>query len=320
MQDGERRVALSEVGAKSRILIVDDEPVNIQILNQILKADYETCFAINGEKALEASIQCHPDLIVLDVVMPNMDGYEVCRRLKASPETNDIPVIFATARTAIEDETLGFEVGASDFLTKPVSPPIVKVRIRNHLELKRQRDMLRALSYLDGLTGVANRRKLDETLEKEMRRCHRSQSPLSLIIADVDFFKLYNDTYGHLAGDDCLKRIAATLQGQAKRAADLVARYGGEEFAILLPETDLKGTRAVADRICAAINGLGLPHAASPIISHVTLSGGATVIIPDYKLDVWELIKQSDALLYQAKQKGRNQILVRCLKISESSQ
>ncbi|MBP2304971.1 diguanylate cyclase [Azospirillum melinis] len=293
---------------RPKILVVDDIPSNVHVLSRILKDDYDIYFATDGEKALDLVQARMPDLVLLDIMMPGMDGFEVCRRIKADPAIHDIPVIFISAKSEVEDETRGLEVGAIDFITKPISPPIVKARVRNHLLLKRQTDLLRSLSFLDGLTGIANRRRFDDTMAREWRRCARSNLPLSLIILDVDHFKAYNDHYGHQAGDECLRVVAELLSDRAKRPSDLVARYGGEEFVCLLPETDGPGAVRVAEGFRTGVAECRIPHAQSPVIPHVTISLGVATVIPSADGSPEQLAEMADQLLYRAKRTGRNRV------------
>ena len=208
----------------------------------------------------------------------------------------------------VEDEARGLEVGGLEYITKPINPAIVKARVRIHLELKRQRDLLQTISMIDGLTGIANRRRFDEALEREWRRCHRSGAQLSLILIDVDFFKNYNDHYGHLAGDECLKRVAGAMAGQIRRGADLVARFGGEEFACLLPETAEEAAHLMAVKLLECVSDLGIPHACSAAADHVTISLGVASLTPEGDEPPSQLIDLADRSLYHAKQHGRNRI------------
>jgi diguanylate cyclase (GGDEF)-like protein len=292
---------------RQTILIVDDTTANIEILSEMLSVDYEVLFATNGEDALEIAFDETPDLILLDILMPNMDGYEVCARLKADPRTRAIPVIFVTSMDQEEDETKGLAVGAIDYLIKPVRPPIVRARVHNHLELKRYRDVLEQMSTTDGLTGVANRRRFDESLEREWNRARRNKTPISLIMQDIDFFKAFNDHYGHLAGDDCLRQVARALAASVRRPSDLVARYGGEEFACLLPDTDANGAAWMANRFIEKMKELHIPHASSKAADHVTLSMGVATMTPLVGQPHSELVLRADQLLYEAKRNGRNQ-------------
>ena len=293
---------------RPKVLVVDDVPSNVQVLSRILKDEHEIYFATDGAKALELVQTQMPDLVLLDIMMPGMDGYEVCTRIKANPATRDIPVIFVSARGEVEDETRGLEVGAIDFITKPISPPIVKARVHNHILLKRQADTLRQLSFLDGLTGIANRRRFDEVLAREWRRCGRSRLPLSAVMIDVDRFKAYNDLCGHHAGDVCLRTIARVLAEQVRRPADLVARYGGEEFVCLLPETDPAGAARVAETLRAAVEGEGILHPDSPAGPHVTVSLGHATLVPDGDCPPGRLLALADEHLYAAKKAGRNRV------------
>jgi diguanylate cyclase (GGDEF)-like protein len=238
--------------------------------------------------------------------MPDMDGLEVCRQLKTNPETFDIPIIFVTAQHNPDEETRGLNAGAVDFITKPVNPAVVRARVRTHLTLKSQSDMLRSLVFVDGLTGVANRRRFDESLDAEWRRCRRVQSPLSLFMADIDHFKLYNDSYGHQAGDICLQSVASILKGQLGRSHDLVARYGGEEFVCLLPDIHLVNALQKAESMVRSVRERGLPHCSSPTDAVVTISLGVAVTVPGPDMEPADLIFAADAQLYAAKHQGRN--------------
>jgi diguanylate cyclase (GGDEF)-like protein len=297
-----------DIKPKQTILIVDDMVTNIEILDGILSSEYEVLFATNGQDALKIASEQVPDLILLDVMMPGMDGYQVCKALKREGITQDIPVVFVTANNQEEDESRGFEEGVVDYITKPVRSSIVKARVRIHLELKRYRDHLKTLSTIDGLTGIANRRKFDDSLAVEWRRARRNLSPLSLIMMDIDFFKSYNDHYGHLAGDECLRKLASEINAVCRRPADLFARYGGEEFVMLLPEIDSSGALSLAMKVQEKIKSIAIPHAYSQVADHVTVSIGVSTIIPGDEQTESDLIKSSDNLLYAAKASGRNQI------------
>ncbi|MGD9948051.1 MAG: diguanylate cyclase [Desulfobulbus sp.] len=295
--------------SRNKVLIIDDEPANIKILAEALRAEYETLFATNGERGLRLAVEQLPDLILLDIMMPGIDGYAVCRALKADNRIKNIPVIFITARSQLEDELHGLSLGAVDYITKPFQAPIVKARVRTHLDLKRKYDLLESLAALDGLTEIANRRRFDEALEEEWSRCLRSLLPLSLVMMDIDFFKPFNDHYGHTTGDDCLRRVARAIKRCLPRGGDLAARYGGEEFVGLLPETDSKGTLEVAERLRNAVDQLNIPHERSSVADHITMSLGVATTVPSNKKDHLVLVKSADARLYQAKANGRNQVV-----------
>ncbi len=307
---------------KASILIIDDSPVNIQLLSEFLDNDYHVFFATNGEKGLELARNVKPDLILLDIMMPGMDGYQVCLRLKAAEATRKIPVIFITAMSSIEEEAMGLEIGAIDYISKPISPPVVKIRVRNHLELKRHSDalellgeelarknrQLEVLARQDGLTGLANRRFFDEALDAEIRRAIRSHKPLSLIMCDIDYFKRYNDHYGHLAGDDCLRGIGTLLRRLFQRGGDLPARYGGEEFAIILPETSADNSLQLAENLCRAMHDLAMPHAFSDVAECVTLSIGVVSSTVSKTHSTEWFTGRADSALYRSKDLGRNRV------------
>ncbi len=290
------------------ILAVDDSPMNIQILHEILQPEYRVLFATKGTDALEIAAEHLPDLILLDIVMPEPDGYEVCRRLKKDPRTRHIPVIFITRLADHGEEAKGLEIGGVDYLTKPVNPAVVRARVKSHLNLKKYQDFLQNLALLDGLTGIANRRNFDQTLEREWRRASRASDPIALLMLDLDFFKHYNDHYGHLKGDDCLRQVAMVLSRSTTRPADLAARYGGEEFVCLLPETNLKGALVTAEKICQGIAELKIPHEFSTAADHVTVSIGVASITPAFGENPEQLITAADQAMYRAKKLGRNRI------------
>jgi len=284
-------------------------PANIKVLGELLRDEYKIRLATGGKKALQMARSSNPpDLILLDVIMPEMDGYEVCAQLKADKATKNIPVIFITAMDLEKDETKGLSLGAVDYITKPFSLPIVKARVKTHLELKHHRDILEDLSTLDGLTGISNRRRFDEFLEIEWFRAIRESTPLALLMIDIDHFKLYNDNYGHIAGDDCLKLVAKNLLDGIRRPADFLARYGGEEFAVILPMTDIQGAVTVGSSLIERINTLKIPHIHSMVSDQISISIGAASIIPDRKNSTVFLIENADNCLYLAKEGGRNRV------------
>jgi len=296
----------TEMAMNGRILVVDDAMENIQILHAALLDEHEVLFALDGARALELARSQQPDLILLDALMPDIDGYALCRELLAAPETADIPVIFVTALSAPEDETRALEAGAADFISKPVNAAVVRARVRTQLTVKRQRDALRAMILVDALTGVANRRAFDERLAAEWRRCGRTGLPVALMLIDIDHFKLYNDHYGHPGGDATLVQVAGAMRRAAGRSQDLVARYGGEEFAVLLPQLDAHGASGVARRLMSELDRMAIPHAASPTAPHLTVSMGIACMVPGEHGVPADLVQVADALLYQAKSGGRN--------------
>lgn len=291
------------------LLIVDDEKHNRVLLTELLQDEYQIILAKNGEQALKMARERVPDLILLDVMMPGMDGLEVMRVLKATDSTRHIPVIIVSALDTVADEERGLQLGAVDYITKPFHPPIVRVRVRNHLQSVHQRRLLEQLAMIDSLTEIPNRRRFTEVYEREWRRCMRSASPISLIVVDVDHFKTYNDTYGHAAGDLVLKRVAMAIRSALKRPADFVARYGGEEFVVILPEIDAGHAHQIAEKIRQQVEMEKIPYPVSVIGPWLTVSlGGATCIPKQTEVDP-ALFVQADQTLYAAKARGRNQVL-----------
>ncbi|MEP7282400.1 MAG: diguanylate cyclase [Rubrivivax sp.] len=296
-------------GRRPKLLVVDDQAANVQALYQAFADDHQVFMATSGEQALEVCRAKQPDLVLLDIVMPGMDGHEVCAALKADPATCDTPVIFVTAHHDDAAEAKGLDLGAVDFISKPINPRIVRARVRTHLMLKGQSDLLRQWAYLDGLTQVGNRRSFDERLSAEWGRACRQKSPLSVVMLDVDFFKRYNDHHGHQAGDDCLFRVASALRDGLRRPTDLLARYGGEEFVALLPDTDAHGALAVATELGRRVRALAIPHAASEVGPVVTVSGGVATWEAASGDDAAALLRAADAQLYAAKLQGRDRVM-----------
>lgn len=290
---------------RAHILIVDDVLVNVKYLLDALKPDYDVTYAVNGEDAMRSARAHLPDLILLDAMMPKLDGYAVCTSLCADPATANIPIIFITALSAPADEARALEVGGADFISKPVNLAVLRARVRTQIAMKRQGDMLRFLSRTDPLTGLANRRAFDEVLHSEWRRGLRSGRPVSLILADIDHFKHYNDCYGHQAGDECLRQVGRTLRDAVGRPQDLVARFGGEEFVILLPEIDLDGAEVVAARILGALTDAAIVHGGSDTAPIITASLGVSSTLPT-TFDSAVLVGTADSLMYDAKLAGRN--------------
>jgi diguanylate cyclase (GGDEF)-like protein len=317
------------MATKPTILIVDDSVGTIRALAGILREIGESVFATDGEKALAMVRESPPDLVLLDAEMPGMDGFAVCRAIKAEHDFADLPILFVTSHSGMDKEVEALSAGAVDFISKPPNPPVVRARVKTHLELKQRTDALRQQISIDGLTGVANRLAFDKALDMEWRRSCRSQSPLSLLMIDVDYFKRYNDHYGHLAGDDCLRTVARALTTCAKRPGEVVARYGGEEFAVILPGCDATTASRVAENVLAAVAEAGMAHAASDVAGHVTVSVGvATSDARQCGFDdaAWSrecqrtqacheqetlLVGAADAALYAAKSGGRNRYAVK---------
>ena len=321
------------------ILIVDDRPENLLTLEQVLESpDVEIVRAKSGHEALEKTLDHEFALILLDVQMPVMDGYETATLLRGNKRTKNIPIIFITAANKEDAHVFrGYGSGAVDYLFKPLASDVLTSKVKIFLELHNQRQLLekktreldakvaeletlkreleesneklRQLSSLDGLTDLPNRRFFDETLVREWQRGRRLQSPLTLIIIDIDHFKAYNDAYGHVIGDDCLKKVAKGLEKSILRDVDSIARYGGEEFAAILPETDREGGILIAQRMHDTIKGLNILHEHSPTAAHVTVSSGIATTIPSKDANATRLIQWADQALYQAKASGRNRFV-----------
>ena len=322
----------------NNILIVDDTPENLTVLRQMLtEHGYRVRPALSGEIALKAVEADIPDLILLDIMMPGMDGFEVCEKLKSDASTHDIPVLFISALIETEDKLRGFKAGGVDYIIKPFHTAEVLARVETHLTLRnlqkkiqeqnlqlvgeieeRERvekalveanRKLELLATIDGLTGISNRRQFDLFLEQEWKRSTREQVPISFILCDIDQFKLFNDEYGHVEGDNCLKQVAQGIRRSVKRPADLVARYGGEEFAVVMPNTDTIGAIKIAEKIKKEIEALGIKHVRSKVARHVSLSIGVGSTVPDRSDGPEAFINEVDQFLYQAKKAGRDRIV-----------
>lgn len=292
---------------KPRILAVDDEPANLVLLGTVLADSYDLTVALSGEEGLErAHGDPAPELIVLDLVMPGIDGYETLQRLKADPATSGIPVIFLTARASEEDEKRGFDMGAVDYINKPLRPSTVRARIRTHLELKHKTDLLESLARHDALTGLLNKRGFQDLLVRDWHHAIRNELWISLVMIDIDHFKAYNDRYGHLEGDICLAAVARALITPLKRRSDAGIRFGGEEFILYLPGVGPEGALGVAEKARQAVLDLKLPAAETSVAPYVTISLGVASLRPTPGLAMDSLIASADQHLYQAKNAGRN--------------
>jgi len=293
---------------KYSILVVDDERANIRALSYVLMPDYTVFMAKDGRTALEMARNVAPDLILLDILMPDMSGYEVIAELKNSDLTMDIPVIFITGLGSVADEEKGFLMGAVDYITKPFNKTIVKVRVRQHLQTLKQLRMIKRLGQLDPLTDIPNRRGFNERLDIEWNRAIRDNSPISLLMIDIDRFKQYNDTYGHLQGDILLQTVARVFRQTYARATDFTARWGGEEFAVLLPGTDLDGAFKIAEQIRANVENTMIPCAdGSETRTTISIGVNAQTPVPGDLVDNFILI--ADKALYAAKNSGRNKVV-----------
>ncbi|BBI98863.1 diguanylate cyclase response regulator [Ferrigenium kumadai] len=306
---------------KVKVLVVEDSKVAIKAISGYLEdIGVHPLVAESGQAAVELYRRERPDIVLLDIILPDVDGYDVARQIRKLQGKDDwTAIIFLTVMSKDEDLARGIEVGGDDYLMKPVGRVVVQAKVSAMYRLVRmQRALvkvteqlneanqeLQRLSMTDGLTGIANRRLFDDLLVREWRRCARIGKPMSVVLLDVDYFKKYNDRYGHQAGDDCLKVVAREVAAAAPRAGDLAARYGGEEFVLVLGETDEGGARWVAERICRHVLGLKMMHEDSPH-DYVTVSCGVCSVLPSDSLAVDKLVKTADKALYLAKERGRN--------------
>ena len=289
------------------VLIVDDTNANILALTDILKSEYTIYAAKNGQKAIELAEEFMPDVILLDIVMPEMDGYEVIARLKNSERAKDIPVIFITSLNDSGNEEKGLELGAADYISKPFSPGIVRLRAGNQIRILELIRNIERLSLEDQLTGLPNRRSFDRQIDREWKRAAREKTFLSVLLMDIDKFKVYNDTYGHQQGDAAIKSFAKTLEKTLKRPGDFCARWGGEEFIALLANTDLKNALDIAEKIRRNTEDTEVP-CSNGLITKLTVSIGVNTYAPGDGNTIDNLISGADAALYAAKNKGRNMV------------
>ena len=321
-----------------KILVVDDKPANLLVMESLLEGiEAQLITATSGQQALGLLLEHEFALVLLDVQMPEMDGFETATLMRGRKQSRHLPIIFVTAISK-EDEHIfrGYETGAVDYLFKPVNPHILRSKVEIFLELDRQRrllarnsaeldrkvrelltvkgqleeanERLNELSLTDALTGLANRRCFQEALQTEWRRAMRNDHSLTLVMADIDSFKQFNDTYGHVAGDECLVRVAALVKSPLMRSSDLAARYGGEEFVVLLPGTDLDGGVHLAEEIRQAVAGLEIPNEGAAVGAHITMSFGVASVVPRLEIPELELVCAADKALYMAKEGGRNRV------------
>ena len=314
------------------VLVIDDQMMVIEAVRRMLETekDVDFYYCTDPTKAIETAIQIQPTVILLDLVMPEIDGMTLVRFFRSNKKTQDIPVIVLSTIEAAIDKSAAFSAGASDYIVKLPDKIELIARVRSHsrsylnrkerdeafeelrqvkAELEESNSALQLLSCLDGLTGIANRRRFDEFMIKEWKRSNREQSTISLILIDIDYFKAYNDNYGHQKGDDALKSVAKVLNEGLNRPADLLARYGGEEFVMVLPETTLGGAKKLAERLTKNIHDTHTPHEYSEAAKYVTVSMGVACCEPDKRYNsVQTLIEAADKALYEAKELGRNQV------------
>jgi len=297
---------------RNSVLVVDNDTTDIRMLMDILNQDYTVYAERDSRKCLDAAKRLRPDLILLDVMMPEMNGFDVIRVLKGDSETKDIPAIFVTGLDSSDDEAMGFILGAADYINKPFSPPVVKMRVRNQLKIVSQMHEIRKLSLTDSLTGVGNRPFFNKMLEQDWERARRQQTSIGFMLLDVDNFKAFNDKYGHTAGDTALQSVAHAISSELSRATDKVARWNGEEFAIILPDTTMPGLRKVAESIRNAIEKSVFTTNNENHVS-ITACVGIHCAVPertgDYTIN--DLIFDTDKALCHAKSAGENRVFAK---------
>lgn len=291
-----------------KILIIDDAIDNRTVLSELLMPNHKVFLAKDGAQGLSLACKHSPDLILLDVIMPGMNGHQVIKSLKSDESTMNIPVIFISSKISPEDEKIGLDLGAVDYITKPFHSPIVQARVRNHLRGQRHKNLLEQLALIDCLTEIYNRRFYELDIKKVWSACNRNNTKLSIAMIDIDFFKSYNDEYGHLKGDNALRTVANHIKKQLKRPHDIIARYGGEEFAVILPNTDAESAQRLLSEVCSSVENLQIEHDSSSISHYLTISVGGASTIPTRDMDHESFLKIVDEHLYQAKAQGRNKV------------
>jgi len=293
---------------KLKILIIEDSKLNREMLHKILQKDYSIIFAHDGAEALEKVKSEEPDIILLDIILPGIDGFNVLLELKKSEASQSIPVIFITGRSNPDDEVRGLKLGAVDYITKPFNEIVVKARVETQVRILNQIRIIEKLSFIDTLTDIPNRRMFDHSIKKEWNRARREKHPLSTLMIDIDHFKTYNDTHGHQQGDIALKMMAEIITSSLKRSTDIAARWGGEEFSVLLPNTEIDGAKHIAEDIRKNVEAASVPCSTTNSYHKITVSVGVAQILPNNKNSFMELIMLADAALYKAKETGRNRV------------
>jgi len=292
----------------NKILIIEDSKLNQEVLRRILADEHTVILAQDGPEGLEMASKEHPDLILLDIVLPGMDGFEVLTELKRIDKTHSIPVIIISAMSKPDDEVKGLTLGAVDYIAKPFNEIVVKTRVETHLRILKQMRVIEKFGFIDTLTNIPNRRQFDRDIIREWNRGKRDKKPFSILMIDVDHFKIYNDTHGHQQGDIALQTVAGAITTSLKRATDIAARWGGEEFAVLLPETELDGALKVAEAIRNNVETAMIPGDDGESVHNVTISIGVAPIIPGDDTSIAEIIRRADEALYKAKDAGRNKV------------
>ncbi|MCL2819796.1 MAG: diguanylate cyclase [Oscillospiraceae bacterium] len=293
---------------KLKILVVEDSKLNQEVLRRILAKDYNIVLAQDGTEALEKVKVEIPDLILLDIILPGIDGFDVLTELKKCDESHLIPVIIISGRSNPDDEVKGLKLGAVDYITKPFHEIVVKARVETQVRILKQMRIIEEFGFIDTLTNIPNRRQFDQYLIREWNRAKRENIPISIVMIDVDHFKMYNDTHGHQQGDLALQTVAGTIASSLKRKTDIAARWGGEEFSVLLPNTTLDGAVQVAEDIRKNVETASIPFPGADLYHNVTISTGVSEMLPDDNVSISNLVLQADKALYKAKELGRNRV------------
>ena len=293
---------------RSSVLIVDDESVNIKILAHILGSEYKIITATSGMDAIKTAKEKSPDIILMDIMMPDMDGYQTLSLIKKNEDICKIPVIFITGLDSDEDEEKGLSLEAADYITKPFSSSVVKLRVRNQIKMLQQMRTIEELSYLDQLTGLSNRRSFDDRLRMEWKQAVREKTHISILMMDLDKFKAVNDIYGHMHGDIVLQTVSGIIKKIYRRPGDFASRWGGEEFVVLLPNTPAEGAVEIAEKIRAQVETTDIPHENGEI-TKITLSIGVNSLIPTQDSAINDFLDHADKSLYAAKEAGRNKVM-----------
>ena len=307
---------MEQANERACVLVIDDSPMELRALSMILSATYDVKIAKDGYVGLELAIRNRVDLILVDLSMPGMSGFEVLKALKEDEDLSEVPVIIVTGSESGDDEVKGLEMGAADFIRKPFLDAVVKLRVGLHLQLRRQLKLVEGFSLMDGLTGIGNRRNFDQTILSEFRRSARAKEPIGLLMVDIDNFKRFNDRYGHINGDTCLKVVAKAMADVALRGSDFVFRWGGEEFIVLLSQTPLEGAVVFAERLRQTIEEL--PMYCGDEVTSATVSIGVGATYPavslikdrdtDFEDDIKEFMININKALHRAKANGRNRV------------
>jgi diguanylate cyclase (GGDEF)-like protein len=301
---------MEKINTSGHVLIVDSSSLVLNTIYNVLSPEYRVECAMSGYEALEVLSTKAIDLALIDSSLPDINGYNLCRQMKKNDHWQDIPVIFLSDQKEIQNQLVGFSLGAIDYMIKPIEPLLLKARLKNYISLKKYYDKLKRQSLFDELTKLPNRRYFYKVIKQEWKMACTKEMCISLLFLDIDFFKEYNDFYGHVAGDVCLNKIAKALKKSIHHTHDLAARYGGEEFVIILPHTRMDGAIQVAQYVRSNIDALAIRQAETIPFSYITVSVGVTSIIPKNKCKVLDFIRLADKAMYQSKKRGRDQITI----------